>query len=360
MVAKGKAVAVGLVGAGLLGAFALQGSAHAAESEPAAPKTKKPKKTVSRVTLSAKYARAFGVPTSLVLATTYAQSGNNAKAYRANNRGGAWGYGQVTLATAKEIWPKVKAKVGKTWDGTGKGLLDPEVNLALTAAYLGAWWSRYKRNVRNWMLSAYAYVLGPGRVRQVMPKDDGTLPKKLPADFARVKAAFSKALGASEVKIALAQEGSTPKLSGVGSDYKSSDPLVWTPSAVKAEFGRVRNVLDTINREASQAVTDGKLSGTEWNQWFATYNAGHKFVDTASVYWGSNVITARQHEQEAAKWRDLIKSRGAKLTGPQELVRPPDKPLLDQLTAPGLNKVSAAIAVAGVMGVGVLILAIKK
>lgn len=362
MAAKGKAVAIALVGAGALAAFGLQGSAKAGEAEPQ-PEKKKPKKTpakVGRVTLSVKYARLFGVPPSLVLATTYAQSGNRANAQRDNKRGGAWGYGQVTLATAKEIWPRFQGKIGKSWDGTGKGLLDPALNLALTAAFLSLWWKRYKTNARGWFLTACAYVLGPGRVRQVLPKDSGALPKVLPSDFARVKAAFAKALATAEVKKAIAQEGTIPKVSGTGAEYKGTDPLVWTPSAVKGEFNRIRTVLDTINKEASQAVKDGKMNGDEWAQWFSVYNTGHKFVDTASVYWGSNVLTARQHEQEAAKWRDLIKSRGGKLTGPQELIRPPDKPLMDQLTAPGFNKLSAAIAVGGIVGVAVLVLAIKK
>lgn len=356
MAAKGTALAVGLIGAGALAAFTFQGSAHAAEPEKAKAKPKS-----SRLALTRKYARLFGVPTSLVLATTYVQSGNRQNAYRANKRGGSWGLGQMTLATAKEIWPRIRSKVKLSWDGTGKGLLNPAVNLAFTAAYLGTWWHRYRRNTRNWMLSAYAYILGPGRVRKVVPNDSaGKLPKPLPSDFARVKSRYVKALATKEVKAALASEGKNPTLSGVGDDYKSSDPLVWTPSAVRAEFTRIRNVLDTINKEASQAVTDGKMTGDEWKQWFEVYKAGHHFVDTASVYWGSNVLTARQHEQEAAKWRDLIKSRGAKLTGPNQLVRPPDAPLLDQLTKPGLNKVSAAIAVGGIMGVGLLVMAIKK
>ena len=360
MAAKGKAIAAALVGVGAIAAFAMSGSAHAAESAPT-PKPKKPapsKGKVNRLALSLRFAKAFGIPAPLLLATTYAQSGNRADATRANNRGGAWGYGQMTLATATEIWPQFKAKIAMSWDGTGKGLLDPSLNLALTAAYLSTWWKRYKANPRaGWFLTFAAYVLGPARVRAVVPMDKGTLPAKLPADFARVKASLVKALATAEVKKALELETGKPALGG---DYKSTDPLVWTPTAVKGEFDRIRNVLDTINKEASQAVTDKKITGAEWQQWFAVYQTGHKYVDTASTLWGSNVLTARQHEQEAAKWRDLFKVRGAKMTGPQDLTRAPDKGMLEQLTTPGLNKVSAAIAVGGVLAVGLVVLAIKK
>lgn len=151
-----------MVGAGLLGALALQGGAHAATEEPAAkPKAKSKAKAPSRLTLSAKYARLFGVPLSLLLATTYAQSNNRPNAKRDNKRGGAWGLGQMTVATATDIWPKVQAKTGLSWDGTGEGLLNPTLNLALTAYYLSLWFARYKSNRLRWLLSAYAYVLGP-------------------------------------------------------------------------------------------------------------------------------------------------------------------------------------------------------
>lgn len=138
----------------------------------------------------------------------------------------------------------------------------------------------------------------------------------------------------------------------------SADPIVWTPSAVKAELDRVRSVLDAINMEMSQAVTDGKLSGLEWNGWRVVYLAGHKFVDSASTLWGSNVATARQHEQEAGKWRDLIKARGAQLVAPPGLVNPPTPGILDQLT--GFNNVTLALVVGGVVAAALLISAVKK
>ncbi len=103
-----------------------------------------------------------------------------------------------------------------------------------------------------------------------------------------------------------------------------SDPLIRTPSAVKGELDRVRGVLDTVNAEVSAATAAGQITSAEWNQWRQAYLAGHDFVDNASTLWGSNVATARQHEQEAGKWHDLVKSRGGQTQGPTNLIRQPD------------------------------------
>jgi hypothetical protein len=102
-----------------------------------------------------------------------------------------------------------------------------------------------------------------------------------------------------------------------------SDPLVWTPSAVRAELSRVRDVIDTINQEMSKALTDKKLSDVEWGSWFRTYQTAHKLVNKGSSLWGSNVAAARRHELEALRWRDLLQSRGAVLIGPKTMGQPP-------------------------------------
>ena len=42
--------------------------------------------------------------------------------------------------------------------------------------------------------------------------------------------------------------------------WSRGDPvIVWTPSAVRAEFNRIRNHADLVNREVSQAALDGKI-----------------------------------------------------------------------------------------------------
>lgn len=380
--AQGKALAVALVGAGAIAAFAFQGSAHA---EPAEEPKKKPKGKVNRLTLSLKYAKLFGVPASLVLATTYAQSKNNAKAYRANSRGGAWGYGQMTLATAKEMWPMVKGKIAKTWDGTGKGLLDPEINLTLTAHYLGMWWKRYKANRLGWILSAYAYILGPGRVRQIMPKDSGKLPKTLPADFARVKSAYAQALGTSEVKKAVAQDKTKTALSGAegplyGKALANTIPATTTGYGARKMFGEMvqalKNAYGTLqtydpNKTAQRSGLDAgsvKKAREYLDSTNATLAKYYKDMPESSAK-----LTAQQLKELKAS--ASISSAAVKTVNDlfgtswaMELTREigkaavavPKAVIHGAAEAIGLDKTSAAIAVVGIAAVGVLVLAIKK
>lgn len=58
-------------------------------------------------------------------------------------RGGAWGFMQMTLITAVDIAKRLKASgvpaitvVLDRWDGTGPGLLDPNLNIMLGMAHL--------------------------------------------------------------------------------------------------------------------------------------------------------------------------------------------------------------------------------
>ena len=123
----------------------------------------------------------------------------------------------------------------------------------------------------------------------------------------------------------------------------SSDPLVWTPSAVKAELLRVLGVIDAVNTDASKAVEEGKLSPAEWNQWHQTYLTSHEYLTHASDLWGSNVEVARGHEREANKWRQLIASRGGQLQGPSNLGPQNDPSHIDKwMVALGIGGVAAA------------------
>jgi hypothetical protein len=131
----------------------------------------------------------------------------------------------------------------------------------------------------------------------------------------------------------------------------SDDPLVWTPSAVKGEIARIRGVLDMVNLEMSQALKDGVVSNDEWGTWKTQYLTTHRFLDKASSLWGSNVVAARQHEQDALKWRNLIKSRGGKIMGPPDLGRKPEFPI---------NTTTLAIAAGGIAATALLINAIRK
>jgi hypothetical protein len=96
----------------------------------------------------------------------------------------------------------------------------------------------------------------------------------------------------------------------------SDDPLVWTPSAVKSEMLRILGIIDLVNLEVSQTLTEGKISKSEWWQWHQAYLSTHQFLTNASNLWGSNVVVARRHEQDALKWRDFLVSRGGTLQGP--------------------------------------------
>jgi hypothetical protein len=120
-------------------------------------------------------------------------------------------------------------------------------------------------------------------------------------------------------------------------------PLVWTSSAVKAELARVRVILDTVNQDISAASGKHQVSDDEWRQWRQLYDAAHHFVDTASTLWGSNAIQARDYEQQAGKWRDMVKSRGGTTSGPSDIVRKPTT-----------NWDTATIVVAAVVGLVIL------
>ena len=131
----------------------------------------------------------------------------------------------------------------------------------------------------------------------------------------------------------------------------SNDPLVWTPSAVKSELARVLVVLDTVNTEVSQAAKEGKVTSSEWVLWRQEYLSSHKFLAKASSLWGSNALAARQQEQNALKWRELVKSRGGQIVGPPDLGRKLES---------SFNTVTIALAVAGTAGTAMLINAIRK
>jgi len=378
MASNNKALGIVMVGAGLLGALALQGGAHAATEEKPIAKPKAKAKAPTRLTLSAKYARLFGVPLSLLLATTYAQSNNRPNAKRENKRGGAWGLGQVTLATATDIWPKVQAKTGLSWDGSGEGLLDPALNLAFTAYYLSLWYSRYKSNRLRWLLSAYAYVLGPGRVRKVLPKDSGSLPKTLPADFARVKSTFAKALTTDEVKKALASESQKVALGAplTGKALANTVTANTTGNQARAMFGQMTKALSnayaTLKNYDSSSVAE--RSGID----AGSVKAARQYLDSTNAMLGkyypnmpatNDKLTATQLSQlklcvssasTAAKTIDDLFSTSWASELTAEIANAAKGIISKAGDIVGLDKTSMALAVGGVMAVGVLVLAIKK
>lgn len=351
MAANGKIVAVALVGVGALAAFGFSGSARAAEPEAKAkPKALKPA-TSSRVALASKYAKAYGVPLSLVLAAT--------------------AVGKMSLKTAKDIYPKAKARLGKTWDGTAAGLSDAAVSIGLSAYYLSLWWKRYAKNPRRWILSGYAYYLGPGRVRKVVPNDAGPLPKPLPADFQRTKAAYAKALTRAEVKAAVKAEGTAPTLGAaalVGKKLAATIPATTTGYQARALFGAMTGTVSsayvTLDRYGTGMAGSVKAARDYLDNTNATLKKYYAFMPESSAQ-----LTAKQLEQlrlsmsTASVAVDYIDKNFSTsflselAASIQEAGQQIVKKAADTV---GLDKTGAAIAVAGIVGVGFLVLALKK
>jgi hypothetical protein len=138
--------------------------------------------------------------------------------------------------------------------------------------------------------------------------------------------------------------GDSPR--GWARDSSGDEPFLWTPSAVRAELARARNLLDLANREVGQAYGEKKLSDAEWASWSDTYRAGRKLTDGASSLWGSNVAPARQYATEAERWRALVRQRGGQAAAPEDAGR----------RSPPEDKRGTAAQVA-LLGVGVVIAA---
>lgn len=124
-----------------------------------------------------KYAVPMGVPMSLVMAIIGIESGYNTLAQnhseRATAQGGAWGLGQMTLNTAKDItkrYPEVAKQYWPTWNGTGQGLLDPYVNGAMTSFLLSLAWKKYAKYPNRWLTAGVAHHQGMGKVDELLKK----------------------------------------------------------------------------------------------------------------------------------------------------------------------------------------------
>lgn len=201
---KGKAVAAVAVagGLGLLGYFALTGKAEAAPKKapaktPAKTPSNKPKATLTEkeraVALAATYSRAFGVPTSLVLALM-AVGGWRPVALVKNTRGGAWGYTFITLATAQDLTKRFPAIAAKYWpkfaaNQTGQALLDPAENIAIGAYQMSLQWKRFG----EWYTAALSYYTGAGAMDKLIAQGGGKKPPpNLTGKVATQKAAYTR------------------------------------------------------------------------------------------------------------------------------------------------------------------------
>jgi soluble lytic murein transglycosylase-like protein len=188
-----------VVGLGFgLGALALgtrrasaSGTAPKGPSKPAKPantggKVNVPStaKAAAIAPLAAKYATAFNVPPSLLMALCGIESSyvptvqNVGPVAMAKGRGGAWGLTQILLVTATDAtnkFPKVAAKWWPKWDKTGPGLKDPNINLAMAAFLLSGLWKRFKDKPGNWYVTGLAWNQGAGGVTKFLAKGGGKL-----------------------------------------------------------------------------------------------------------------------------------------------------------------------------------------
>lgn len=138
--------------------------------------------------LATKWANVFGAPPSLLIALMGIESSYNPNVVNTNDRamkgGGAWGLTQLLLSSAKDLtkrFPDVAKKHWPQWDGTGKGLLDPNTHLAIAAFKLANNWKRYRARPNNWLTAGIAWHQGTGNIDAQLVKGKGqVIPSKLP------------------------------------------------------------------------------------------------------------------------------------------------------------------------------------
>jgi len=187
MAKKGKGGTVLAIGLGF-GAVALASAALAGD------RRKMPKMSLEQVLeLVEKYSKALGVPRSLVIAIFNIESNFRIDAEnhtpRAEARGGAWGIGQITLETAKDItkrFPETAKKLWPNWDGTGPGLLDPHINIAMSAFLLARDYKHFTNKGDAWLLAGLAHHQGRGNVEKFLREGNGKIVEdKLPPNGKR-------------------------------------------------------------------------------------------------------------------------------------------------------------------------------
>jgi len=138
------------------------------------------------VALASKWGPIFGAPLGTIVTISYIESrwrpGSKNTNERAMLRGGAWGLMQQTLDTAKghakALASHSNALVKETlkkWDGTGPGLLNPDVNVMFGAYQLGKLTSEFK----EFGLVAGAYHQGAAKIRSML-KERKSIPAELP------------------------------------------------------------------------------------------------------------------------------------------------------------------------------------
>lgn len=240
MADRGKAVVIG-GGALAIVAAALAFGGGDAKAEPAKaePKARPLTAKEKAIALAIKFASVFQVPASLILAVISVQSGYRPTAQNPRNkRGGAWGLGQVTLTTAQDLTkrlPAIARNWWPQWNGTGPGLLDPVVNVAMTAYMLSIAWKRYKAAPDGWLIAALSYHQGLGGIARLVKAGGGKLPAKLPPNATIMRERFNRVRngGDSVVTKAYTRERATGEVKGdLFSDNLGADPEAPKPPAL--------------------------------------------------------------------------------------------------------------------------------
>lgn len=177
-------------GAKLAVGLALLGGAAAALAGGGATQIRRvlsgPRQQGLALALAQKWGPIFGAPVPLIMTICDIESSFRPGVSNTNDRamklGGAWGLMAMTLSTAKSVAarlrshanPMVVATLAK-WDGTGPGLLNPDVNVMFGAHELGRDFAEF----RSPYLAAGAYHQGRGKIRELL-KANKPIPASLP------------------------------------------------------------------------------------------------------------------------------------------------------------------------------------
>lgn len=138
------------------------------------------------LTLANKWGPIFGAPASTIMTISKIESDWRPNLKNTNERamvrGGAWGAMQQTLETAKghatalknHSNSLVRATLAR-WDGTGPGLLNPDINVMFGAYQLG----KLTKEFKEFGLVAAAYHQGAAKVRSMLAAKK-PIPAELP------------------------------------------------------------------------------------------------------------------------------------------------------------------------------------
>lgn len=193
------------VGVGLLALLA--GKAKASDMGTSGKKTTPGKLTKELAALATKWANTFGAPPSLLIALMGIETNYRPELVNRNERamkgGGAWGLTQLLLTSAQDLtkrYPAIAKKYWPQWDGTGKGLLDPNTHLAIAAFKLSNNWKRYKAKPNNWLTTGIAWHQGTGNIDKQIKAGNGRLiPAKLPPFGKEYYSRLEKQLATNQV-----------------------------------------------------------------------------------------------------------------------------------------------------------------